>query len=1007
MVKFLFGNKLMKTINSFLFCFILFSFYNLKSQAPVAIVTESFSASTPSVGSNAWTTDASSWSLNNNYASSRSGSYAAKIANGVYDKYFYIPVTFNQNHKYDVSFWVKNVIDIKMVYNETANLTTPLSVQTKTSVVSNTSWTQVTWTQYNHNAATTSGYIMVCLQNSTYGSSSAYIDDVTITETPPSCNYPATQASNITFSSTSYTSTNVSWTAGSGDNLLLVARTGTNTLTNPTDAMTYTANSVFGSGSQIGTGNYVVFNGSSSTTSVAVTGLSSNTTYSFTAYTYSSTGNCYLIPGTTNSVSTLDCIPSSQATFVAFSNVDTYSLSLNWTRGNGSNVLIVGKKSTSVTTNPTDGTTYTANSVFGSGSQIGTGNYVVYYGSGTSVNITGLIPQTTYSFYAYESNGNGLCYKTPAAITGTTSLRSSNYYVNGSYSATNDIYTTAAGTNTTNYGQDPNTPAATLAWLLNTSGYSFQSGDTIFVDAGTYSDANLSSPPNGVVIIGAGVSKTNFNNSGTNYFMRINDNNTVLSSMSLSNYNDNSTGTGQTLGVESNITGVKIINVLVYYETASNFASGYPIQVQSGASVNFSGGGAACTKGGGTSAGGGIGISSATVTIDNYLFYANEQAFQHGGSLNINGGDITIRNSGFKNNVLGDYRGAAMYVQAGNVNVYDSEISDNHTQLTADVAGGSIWIIGGTFRMTRSKIMNHTQDGASYSLGAGVAVTGGTVTIDSCYFSGNQGKTSVATDMYVGGGVALARYNTFASASTQIGRGAGTFTIANSGNPSSNGTITKTNTITTTYTPSPVVPAYTGTCSSSISTFTLLPIELTQFNGDCSDNHVLITWQTATEKNNKVFYIERSVNGVDFYIIGSVAGAGNSLQLRNYKFADSDDIKGIMYYRLSQEDYDGKRSQSNIISVDKSCKVTAEPEIILYPNPSEQNLTIDVKLLRSSQIGIEVVDAIGRTVKIINVKRYDDGIQSIEINLNDLSKGIYFFNISVNEQQFSRKMIKL
>ena len=43
-----------------------------------------------------------------------------------------------------------------------------------------------------------------------------------------------------------------------------------------------------------------------------------------------------------------------------------------------------------VNADPKNGTAYTANAVFGSGTEIGTGNFVVYNGSGTSVNITGL-----------------------------------------------------------------------------------------------------------------------------------------------------------------------------------------------------------------------------------------------------------------------------------------------------------------------------------------------------------------------------------------------------------------------------------------------------------------------------------------------------------------------------------------------------------------------------------------------------------------------------------------
>jgi hypothetical protein len=48
--------------------------------------------------------------------------------------------------------------------------------------------------------------------------------------------------------------------------------------------------------------------------------------------------------------------------------------------------------------------------VFGSGSQIGTGHYVVYKGIDTSVNITGLNSGTVYHFAIYEYNTLNKCY---------------------------------------------------------------------------------------------------------------------------------------------------------------------------------------------------------------------------------------------------------------------------------------------------------------------------------------------------------------------------------------------------------------------------------------------------------------------------------------------------------------------------------------------------------------------------------------------------------------------
>lgn len=97
--------------------------------------------------------------------------------------------------------------------------------------------------------------------------------------------------------------------------------------------------------------------------------------------------------------------PTVQALNLVTSDVTDNKLTLSWTRGNGSFVIVLGKAGSAVNSNPVDNTTYTANAAFGSGTQIGTGNYVLYIGTGTSVNLTALSAATTYHFRAYEFNG--------------------------------------------------------------------------------------------------------------------------------------------------------------------------------------------------------------------------------------------------------------------------------------------------------------------------------------------------------------------------------------------------------------------------------------------------------------------------------------------------------------------------------------------------------------------------------------------------------------------------
>lgn len=101
--------------------------------------------------------------------------------------------------------------------------------------------------------------------------------------------------------------------------------------------------------------------------------------------------------------------PATQATGVSFSSVGGASLSTSWTKGDGANrVVFMAATTTEGTSFPVDGTTYTASSAFGSGTQIGsTGWYAVYKGTGTSVSVTGLTETTSYRVHVVEYNGVG------------------------------------------------------------------------------------------------------------------------------------------------------------------------------------------------------------------------------------------------------------------------------------------------------------------------------------------------------------------------------------------------------------------------------------------------------------------------------------------------------------------------------------------------------------------------------------------------------------------------
>lgn len=98
--------------------------------------------------------------------------------------------------------------------------------------------------------------------------------------------------------------------------------------------------------------------------------------------------------------------PTVQATNLNIVGRGSTYLTASWSRGNGQAVLIVVKPTSNTTYYPQDGigNMYNSSTTWGNGSNLGASNYVVYDGTGTSVTVFGLNPNTSYTFYAYEYN---------------------------------------------------------------------------------------------------------------------------------------------------------------------------------------------------------------------------------------------------------------------------------------------------------------------------------------------------------------------------------------------------------------------------------------------------------------------------------------------------------------------------------------------------------------------------------------------------------------------------
>jgi hypothetical protein len=99
--------------------------------------------------------------------------------------------------------------------------------------------------------------------------------------------------------------------------------------------------------------------------------------------------------------------PTTQATNAQAAVVGSTELTLGWTNGNGGSRVVFAKQgTTSGAPTPINGTTYTANSVFTSATDIGGGWKCVYNGNGSFAPVSGLTASTQYRFVVFEYNGS-------------------------------------------------------------------------------------------------------------------------------------------------------------------------------------------------------------------------------------------------------------------------------------------------------------------------------------------------------------------------------------------------------------------------------------------------------------------------------------------------------------------------------------------------------------------------------------------------------------------------
>ncbi|MEP0009761.1 MAG: LamG-like jellyroll fold domain-containing protein, partial [Balneola sp.] len=231
-----------------------------------------------------------------------------------------------------------------------------------------------------------------------------------------------TQSSNLQISGRTGSSFSGTLTPGNGSKRLIVARQSGAVNWGPTDGVDYFGNTSFGSGSEIGTGNYVIYDGDDGS-SFTINSLAASTAYHLAVFEFTYENGVPKYRDSNPPTASDITFPGTPASNVQFSGTGLNEMTVSFTPGNGNKRIVIARSGTAVSATPVNGQSYTGNSVFGSGTNMGSENYVIYNGTGSSVALTGLDNSTTYHFAVYEySEYNGVTsYLTSSPTTGSNS----------------------------------------------------------------------------------------------------------------------------------------------------------------------------------------------------------------------------------------------------------------------------------------------------------------------------------------------------------------------------------------------------------------------------------------------------------------------------------------------------------------------------------------------------------------------------------------------------------
>lgn len=155
------------------------------------------------------------------------------------------------------------------------------------------------------------------------------------------------------------------------------------------------------------------------------------------------------------------------------------------------------------------------------------------------------------------------------------------------------------------------------------------------------------------------------------------------------------------------------------------------------------------------------------------------------------------------------------------------------------------------------------------------------------------------------------------------------------------------------------------------ATNVVLPVSVSNVKGAVSGNNATLMWTANNEIDVDRYEIERSVDGKNFQLAGTVIPKPGTNAIKQYSFAQTLVLSGNYYYRIKSIDKNGSFTYSYQVAIN----FTSGKKITAYPTLLRSGEKLWIQTADATELLIEIYDMLGK--RILLQKNATAGLTSI------------------------------